>query len=223
MRPALGAIIGEVRDLAKAFPGELIEQLAAAVEQMDQDNWAYSKTKIVNSFPQAALQPLVSRLFEVWETQVPEIEPQGVSLALLTAAQVEEAQRQRHETELVWTGPDSHVIPLRRTDQALLQLIQESKSTLTIVSFAVYKVGAISEALVEAARRGVQVKVCLETPDASEGKVAYNTIRAMGPDVGRHAKFYIWPLEQRLQSDTGQHGSLHAKVAVADEAGQLAL
>ena len=216
MRPGLGAIISEIRDLAKAFPRELIEQLAMAVEQMDRDYWTYAKTKIVNSFPQAALQPRVSRLFEVWETRAPEIAPQSVSLALFTAAQVEDAQRQRQEIELVWTGPDSHVIPLRRTDQALLQLIQESKSTLTIVSFAVYKVAAIAEALVAAARRGVQVNLCLETADASEGKVAYDTIKAIGAEVAHHAAFYIWPLDQRPLSPAGKHGALHAKVAIAD-------
>ena len=38
----------------------------------------------------------------------------------------------------------------------------------------------------------------------------------MGGDIAQHARIYIWPLEQRAQSESGHHGSLHAKVAVAD-------
>ncbi len=221
MKSAFATIAVEAGNLAADFPKELIEQLASAVEKMDRGNWAYSKAKIVGSVPQPAFQSHVGRLLNIWESSASEITAQSVCLALLTAAEVEEVRRHREKTELVWTGPDSQVIPLRRTDEALLQLIREAKSTLIVVSFAVYKVGTIAQALVEAARRGVKVSICLETADASEGKIAYDTIRAIGAEVARHASFYIWPLDQRSQSAAGDYGSLHAKVAVADDAGLL--
>ena len=118
--------------------------------------------------------------------------------------------------ELVWTGPDSQVIPLRRTDQALLQLIDEAQMTLHIVSYAVYKIEAIAQALVNAAQRGVSIAVYLETPDASEGRVAFDTIGALGREVAQCVHLYVGPLETRQQSADGRHGSLHAKIALAD-------
>jgi phosphatidylserine/phosphatidylglycerophosphate/cardiolipin synthase-like enzyme len=87
---------------------------------------------------------------------------------------------------------------------------------LTIVSFAVYKATSIMPALVQAAQRGVSITICLETPDASEGKIAFDTIKALGADIVQHAHLYVWPHEQRPHSPDGKHGSLHAKVAVAD-------
>jgi phosphatidylserine/phosphatidylglycerophosphate/cardiolipin synthase-like enzyme len=156
------------------------------------------------------------RLLDRWQAEAPRVTAEGLGLALSAAAHTAEHFRQQQTLELVWTGPDSQVLPLRRTDQALLELINGAQNRLIIISFAVYKATAIASALVQAARRHVAVDVCLETPDASEGKVAYDMLAALGPDVRRHATFYVWPLAQRPLSPTGHHGSLHAKVAVAD-------
>ena len=68
----------------------------------------------------------------------------------------------------------------------------------------------------QAARRRVAVDICLETADASEGKVAYDMFAALGAEIRRHARLFVWPLDQRPVSPSGHHGSLHAKVAVAD-------
>jgi phosphatidylserine/phosphatidylglycerophosphate/cardiolipin synthase-like enzyme len=85
-----------------------------------------------------------------------------------------------------------------------------------VVSFVVYKVQPIAEALVRAAGRGVSITICLETPDASEGKIAFDTIKALGRQVPQSASLYIWPNHQRPRLPDGKHGSLHAKVAIAD-------
>ncbi len=72
-----------------------------------------------------------------------------------------------------------------------------------------------------AAYRGVAISLYLETPDASEGRIAYDTLAAFGTEVRQRAHIYIWPLEKRPLSKDGRHGSLHAKAAVAD--GQVML
>src|SRR4051812_6131975 len=41
-------------------------------------------------------------------------------VALLTAAIGEEERRRGQSIELVWTGPDSRIIPIRQTEQVLL-------------------------------------------------------------------------------------------------------
>jgi phosphatidylserine/phosphatidylglycerophosphate/cardiolipin synthase-like enzyme len=137
---------------------------------------------------------------------------------LLSASEAEAVHRETQTVELTWTGPDSHIIPVRRTDQALLQLIAEARTRLLIVSFAVYKAESILQSIMDALQRGVVTTLCLETPDASEGKIAFDTIKALGPEVARRAQLVVWPHDQRPHSSDGKHGSLHAKVAVADGA-----
>jgi phosphatidylserine/phosphatidylglycerophosphate/cardiolipin synthase-like enzyme len=136
---------------------------------------------------------------------------------MLTAAQVAKYYRQTQQLEIVWTGPDSQVIPLRRNDQALLQLIHEAQQSLHIVSFAVYKVANIAQTIIEAANRGVSISIYLETPDESEGKMSFNTVKALGEDVVKRVKLYVWPREKRPLSEDGKFGSLHAKIALADD------
>ncbi len=209
-------IAAEAARLADLLPEELLYSLAAAIEQVKLDNWAYARAQVVKAIPQPEFKAEVSRLLQVWQTQAPEVSPQSVALALLAAANMEATHRCNETIDLVWTGPDSHVIPLRRTDQALLQLINESTTRLTIISFAVYKAEAIAQAILQAAKRRADIAICLETSNASEGKIAFDTLHALGNEVVQRARIYVWPLDQRPRSLTGKHGSLHAKVAVAD-------
>jgi phosphatidylserine/phosphatidylglycerophosphate/cardiolipin synthase-like enzyme len=139
-----------------------------------------------------------------------------MSLALLSATRAEEYDRQAQRVELVWTGPESRAIAVRRTEQALLQVINGARQRLLIVSFVVYDIDEIAQALLRSARRRVSLTICLETPDASAGRVAYNTLRALGDDLSQQAHLYYWPLSKRPTSPDGRQGSLHAKVAVAD-------
>jgi phosphatidylserine/phosphatidylglycerophosphate/cardiolipin synthase-like enzyme len=106
---------------------------------------------------------------------------------------------------------------LRRTEQALLQVIDAARCELLIVSFAVYKIDAIIEALIRAFERGVRLRICVEAPEPSGQRMAYDTIAALGPDVGQRAAIYIWPRGQRQVGPNGKPGSLHAKLAVADD------
>ncbi len=116
----------------------------------------------------------------------------------------------------MWTGPDSEAVPLRRTDQALLELINSASKRVVVVCFAIYKVDQICRALVEAGERGVQIDVVLESTEESEGKVTFNMMRALGPGIKSCARFYIWPLGKRPTDASGKHGSLHVKCATAD-------
>jgi phosphatidylserine/phosphatidylglycerophosphate/cardiolipin synthase-like enzyme len=168
-----------------------------------------------------ALRHRIANLIVAWQTHAPEMDGAAIALALLTAHETTLTQRSAQSIDLVWTGPDSRVIPLRRTDQALLQIIHETKTKLLIVSFAVYKIPTIVTAIVQAIQRGVSVSICVESSEASGGKIAYDTWRAFGEEVRLLARFYIWSASQRQSSTEGKQGSLHAKVAVADESAML--
>lgn len=216
MDAALTLIAQEAQRIATALPGEVVRTIAEAIAQLSSDDGSYARVRIVNRLPTGEFRARVQHLFQVWDQQAPAASPQSVALALLTASTAEEIHRHDQAVDLVWTGPDSRVIPLRRIDQALQQLIDEARQHLTIVSFAVYKAESILQAIAAAAERGVAITLCLETPDASEGKIAFDTIRALGADVAQHAQRVVWSHDQRPHSPDGKHGSLHAKVAVAD-------
>jgi phosphatidylserine/phosphatidylglycerophosphate/cardiolipin synthase-like enzyme len=131
------------------------------------------------------------------------------------AAHAATLARRERSVELVWTRPDGEATPLRRTDQALLQLIDGALHELLIVTFAIYRIETIAAAIVRAGRRGVAVRIVVESPDESEGKIARDALAALGPDVVERARIFVWPLERRPTSQ-GRHGSLHVKCAVAD-------
>jgi phosphatidylserine/phosphatidylglycerophosphate/cardiolipin synthase-like enzyme len=124
---------------------------------------------------------------------------------------------ERQSVELVWTGPDAMGMALRRTDQALLELVDASQRSLLIVSFVVYRVQAIVQALVRAMERGVLVHIYVDAPEPSHRRVAYDTIRALGDQVEQGAEIYVWPRENRPADPQGRTGLLHAKCAVADD------
>lgn len=209
-------LISEIYRLAAHLPQELVERVAAALQSADDSDLRRLRLHLADAVPHPAARDRVSALIDAWMAFAPQASAESVAMALLTAAYAEADRRHQQTIELVWTGPDSQIIPLRRTDQALLQLIDESHRKLTIVSFAVYRVQAVSHALVRAAQRRVEMVICLETPDAGEGKVAFDTVKALGEDVRECARLYAWPLDKRSQTPDGRHGSLHAKVAVAD-------
>lgn len=213
---ALNGIARAAHALGTQLSYEVMCDITAGIRQMDPGQWPYARARLLNGIANPGFRDAVAEFLAVWRTQAPAVPPEGVALALLAAAEGAEQQRRSQTVELVWTGPDSHIIPLRRTDRALLQVIDESHSQLTIVSFAVYKIEAIARAIVAAAQRGVKIGICLETPEASQGRVAFDTLRGLGEEVVQRAQIYIWPADQRPQSVQGRTGSLHAKVAVAD-------
>ena len=211
----------EIRKLVADLPDELVDTVVRALGEASGTEWRQLRLRVLEAVTQPAVRQRVQAFLELWQAQYPAVSAEAMAVAVLTAAEVAGHYREAQQLELVWTGPDSQVIPLRRTDQALLQLIEEAQQSLHVVSFAVYKVEAIAEALVKAAGRGVKIAIYLETPDASEGKVAFDTIRALGDQVARQAKIYVWPLEKRPVSAGGRHGSLHAKIALADRRSML--
>lgn len=214
-------LLDQISILANEVPLYLVKALAGVIEQMpDQpamDNWLYVRNRVAQAMPQPSLRLQVGQLLDTWHQESPDLTPQSVALALLAAAQAAEQRRRAQTTSLVWTGPTSHGTALRRTDQALLQVINAAQQTLLVVSFAVYKISGIRQALVQAAGRGVNIKICLEAPEPSEGKMTYDTFQALGKRVAKNAAVYIWPKDKRPQTEDGKYGSLHVKCAVADQ------
>ncbi len=206
----------KIRQLASEFPVALVHSLADTIEVSNPSSPDGLQAAVAAAVPQAHYRAIAVSLVVFWQRWAPELHPQSLAFALLAAGRCEEFARRNQQLELVWTGPEVEAVPPRRTEQALLQLIKSADATLTIVSFVAYKVPLIREALAEAARRGVTVRLIVEDPDVSQGKVAFDALQAFGPDVSARSQVYVWPLEKRPKLPTGYHGSLHAKCAIAD-------
>lgn len=142
--------------------------------------------------------------------------PQAISLCLLAASQSACEHRDKQSVELVWTGPDSGTVPLRRTEQVLLQVLDSATTQITLVSYAVYRIPRVADALVRAAKRGVTIRVVVETPDVAEGEREYDTIRALGDEVLSVCQILYWPAKHRPLSGAGRPGILHVKCLIAD-------
>jgi phosphatidylserine/phosphatidylglycerophosphate/cardiolipin synthase-like enzyme len=203
--------------LAQAVPETVVLGVAAALDTQGTPVSASARAWIVADVAQPVYRAAVARFLDGWAASHPAVPPVAVAYALRTAARAATIHRAETSTELVWTGPNPDATPLRRTDQALLEVIDTARHTLTIVTFAAYHVPAIAAALVRAAARSVRMRIIVESAQVSEGKLAYEAIDALGSQVASMATVYVWPLDRRPVDDKGKHGSLHVKCAIADD------
>jgi cardiolipin synthase len=111
----------------------------------------------------------------------------------------------------VWTGPTTPFVSARRTEQALLQVINSAEQTLVITSFVAYDVSTIVKALNMASDRGVVISMLLELSQQHGGSISFDAIGGMRALVPA-AKLYAW----RDKTDEFLDARVHAKLAVAD-------
>jgi phosphatidylserine/phosphatidylglycerophosphate/cardiolipin synthase-like enzyme len=206
-------IVESAYALASSLPSSTVETVAAAILT---SSAVSLRAEITRRVPHHHHRDLALSLVDRWRNEAGEVDARTVAIALQTAALSQQAHRDSQSVEMVWTGPDSEFTPFRRTEQAILQVLEGAKSRITLVSFAVYKIPNVAKALVRAAKRGVRLTVIVETPDKIEGEGEYSTIRALGQEVAAFSSVYYWPKENRPLSEHNKVGSLHVKCVVAD-------
>lgn len=206
-------IVESAYSLACSLPSSTVEALAAAILTCSDGSLRAEITKRV---PHHHHRDMALAFVDRWRSEVNDIDARTVAVALQSAALSEQTHRDSQSVELVWTGPDTEDTPFRRTEQAILQVLDSAKTRITLVSFAVYRIPNIGKALVRAAKRGVRLTVIIETPDKIEGQSEYSTIRALGQEVAACSTVYFWPKENRPVGENNKVGILHVKCAVAD-------
>ncbi|SEF89500.1 PLD-like domain-containing protein [Marinobacterium lutimaris] len=130
---------------------------------------------------------------------------------LIAAGHVIAKSNGQQSTELVWTGPTTPFVSTRRTEQALLQVINAAERTLFITSFVAYDVSSVVNALNAASDRGVAISMLLELSQEEGGSITMDAIGKMSTLVPA-STLYAW----RDKADPFTDGRVHAKVAVAD-------
>jgi hypothetical protein len=159
-------IIAGAARLAAALPRATVNTLAYMLERTDRSApMATIPVRLLQVVPQPAQQALIRTFLENWQTQAAEIDPTTVATALHAAAAAIQHVREEQQVELVWTGPLAIGVSMRRTDQALLEIIAGARQELLIVSFAVYRIPEIVNAIIKAAGRGVRIRICVEAPE----------------------------------------------------------
>jgi phosphatidylserine/phosphatidylglycerophosphate/cardiolipin synthase-like enzyme len=206
-------IIEAVTKLAAKVPGDVIERVAQILSTCEP---SVAVSRIADEIPHVHHRSLCARFLGAWIASGSAHSGAEVSLALRTAAYLERVRDREQAVELVWTGPNPSDRAFRRTEQVMLQVLEAAQQRITLVSYAVYRIPHVSDALVRAARRGVRINALVETPDKLEGESEYNTIRALGAEVATCSTLYYWPKEERAKDSSGKLGILHVKCVVAD-------
>ena len=203
-----------VTDLADSLPSETMELLSKVI--LNSPGAVEASHRLNRDMPHPHYADLARRFLGVWQEECTDVPSKAVCSAILAAAQSAQRHRESQSVELVWTGPGPETVPFRRTEQAVLQVLDSAKRRITLVSYAVYKIPNICEALVRAARRGVRINVIVETPDRIESQNEYSTLKALGDEVASCSTVFYWPQEERGVHDGGKLGILHVKCAAAD-------
>jgi phosphatidylserine/phosphatidylglycerophosphate/cardiolipin synthase-like enzyme len=216
MSLGLLAIAGESRRLARLLPFSVIESVVSRLEQGDSLDRDSLRNKVARSVPSAHHRALVIGYLDACRLAADPIPASALAVSLLTAAVAEREHRAQQSVELVWTGPDVGVVPVRRTEQVVLQVIDSATARLLVVSYAVFNIPRICDSLLRAADRDVAISVIVESSDRIAGQNAYSTLAALGPAVAGRSSVYLWPIEARFKGGGGKPGLLHVKCAVAD-------
>lgn len=185
---------------------EKVRAIAARVRRTEANKAANALTNMVGTPIASAV---VEQLIDAWRNTT--VSADEVASMLLAASHVFIKASTEQSTELVWTGPTTPSVSARRTEQALLQVINTAKSTLFITSFVAYDVSGIVKALNEASNRGVSISMLLESSMDHGGSINIDVIGKMKTLVPP-AKLFAWQDKTEPFID----GRVHAKVAVAD-------
>lgn len=216
MNPEYHQIGAAAARLADRLPYSVMLWVADAVERHGAQDRLAARQAILQSLPTPDFRDATGEFLSLWHSGAGSVGAEAVAVALVTAAKGEHDHRHEETVEIVWTGPEFADTRFRQTEQSILEVVNSATRRLTVVSYAVYRIPRIREALVAAASRGVGIRLIVETPNRVEGKGEYDCLLALGDDVASACSVYYWPQENRAKDDNGKIGILHVKCAVAD-------
>lgn len=208
-------LLAQIHSIVGFLPPSLLENL---VDILLNDASAFDRSlkhRILSQISIPKFRRPVAELLDLWAKENPDWNSSALATALMSSAYSVRQSREEVDVELVWTGPEVTTIPLRRTDRVLLQMIEEARKEITLISFAVYKIPEIAQALLEALNRGVKVKLIAENPEVSK-KIPFGIREALGKEIIEQSQVFIWSKDKRPVDNEGRYGSLHIKCAIAD-------
>ncbi len=201
-------LLDAIAALVSQVSPEKVQAIAARIRRTEASKAASTLPSVVGT-PVATI--VVEQLAAAWQNT--EVGSDELASMLLAACHVYSKAASEQSTELVWTGPTTPFVSARRTEQALLQVINSAQNNLFLTSFVAFEVPTIVLALKSAVERGVIVSMLLELSEEYGGSVTVNSIEKMRKLLPR-VIYYCW----RHEAQSYNSGRVHAKVAVADGA-----
>jgi cardiolipin synthase A/B len=200
-------LLAAITEIAANTPPEKIEQLSVQIRKVEDP----ASSESINSWAVAPVaRERLRKLVTCWrDCPLPSHE---LAAMLAGAAYAYNQAKAESDIELVWTGPSSELVATRKTEQALLQVIDAARDRFFLTSFVAYDVATIMKALSSASERGVKISMLLESSDAHGGGVSIDAIGHMKKALPT-SRIYFWG----DKADPFAGGKVHAKVAVADE------
>lgn len=210
-------ILQRIVRVGARIPRGTLEGICRAIEQSTAGDGIEGLSASLAAVSDPSVRNELIGLFSEWSSVPSDPGPRALAWSLRGASATDQSWRDTHDLDLVWTGPAPPSGVLRRTEQALLEVIEGARSELWLVSFAGYKVPRIRDSLRLAAERGATIRFVIESPEASAGKVTFSALQGIGPRLSEVATIYVWPIDRRERNDEGKYGSLHVKCALADD------
>ena len=205
-RESVQAFINAAISIASSTRPDKVAQLADKIRSADPDGVS---AQSLGWGTGAKEKQLVEELVDAWNLSGISAEEAAGILIGTSGMYAHSAEAQ--SVELVWTGPSSQLVPTRKTEQVLLQVIRGANKELFLTSFVAYKVSTIVDALEDAVARGVNVSILLESSDEHGGGISVDSIGKMR-DLLPGARVLYW----QTKDDEFVDGKVHAKIAVAD-------
>lgn len=191
-------------DIAEALPPDCVRSAARKLQDGVSCNDAVSLWGT-----QLAQSSLIASLKEKVENSG--LSAKEISVALFGAVSVAESYRKNNIVDILWTGPKTSSVPVRRMEQALCELIDSASRTLFIVSFVAYKADKVYAAIENAMARGVRVSFLTEASKEHGGSLDVDPTDQLRKKFP-HADFYRWE-----NQGAGIPAVVHVKCAIADE------
>ena len=120
------AVLRYVYLVASNFSPSFIDNLATRLENMEKFN---SLEEIVTLGNTHRSREILRSLAQACREE--SLDPKSIALALRTTKHAVEEICSLQEIDIVWTGPSTEVVPVRRTDQALYEVDGLSGATMT--------------------------------------------------------------------------------------------
>ena len=203
-------LIAAITTAVRTLPAAHIKLLAGRIKDYPEPSNAYD---LLSRPPTQAFRDHAGAIITAWADD-PAVDGATISVMLHASLSGYETGINQQRVELVWTGPASGSIPVRRASQVLLDLIGSAQDRLIVVTFASRHIGYIDSALRDAAKRGVRLAFLLENHEASGGRLTHDAVSAYSAIP--NSTLYEWPTKNRPFVGNGK-ASMHAKVAIADD------
>ena len=202
-------LLAAITDLVSNQKPDRLVSLAELIKQCD----SADATSNLSTWPTTSKsKQQLEKIILLWESS--SVSSLELASMIIGASYAYNSAKDEETVELVWTGPSTPMMSTRRTEQALIEVIDSATHDLFLVSFVAYEVANVTAALNKAIDRGVEVSILLEPADTHGGQIKTDCFQTMREAVPQ-ASLYVWSKQSKDEMGGG-YRLVHAKCSVAD-------